>query len=205
MALEQGRQASKLVSRCDRRVCDCKSGCYYVYVDYTTEEQPRAYYVGKGNRSRVRRQYRNRKHAALAERLGFDRVIIDEFVSETDALALEVKLIAELGTHASLGFGANLTRGGEGVCGVSSEVHDRIMLTWTDTKRQAYAERMRARNPMKRPEVVAIQRQTLSRSLKGVKKSETHRENIRLSKMGDKNPMSTLNRRLRERKSKKAV
>ena len=46
---------------------------FKVYVDYTTEELPRPFYVGKGNSSRILNLKRNRLHDSIAKKLSESR------------------------------------------------------------------------------------------------------------------------------------
>lgn len=49
---------------------------FYVYVDYTLEESPRPFYVGKDNEDRVNLVKRNSRHAATAEAYGMCREVV---------------------------------------------------------------------------------------------------------------------------------
>lgn len=71
---------------------------FYVYVDWTTEDPPRPFYVGKGKLERVRNLERNDMHTHVAEKHGQDRKIIAEFFDEQAALDLETKMRFELHT-----------------------------------------------------------------------------------------------------------
>jgi len=41
---------------------------FYVYVDWTLEDQPRAFYVGYGGKNRVARKTRNKHHTNIAKK-----------------------------------------------------------------------------------------------------------------------------------------
>lgn len=94
---------------------------FFVYVDYTTEPVARPYYVGKGVAARVRNlRARNKLHANISEKYGFERKCVLEFVTEREAFDEEVRLIAELKTYYYGGidhWGCNFTRGGDGSVG----------------------------------------------------------------------------------------
>jgi hypothetical protein len=76
------------------------------------------FYVGKGLAKRVRDLTRNKLHTNIANKHGVRREIVLENASEAVALALEVELIALHKTfYLETGWGANFTRGGEGVSG----------------------------------------------------------------------------------------
>jgi len=93
---------------------------FKVYVDYTTEELPRPFYVGKGNSSRVSNLKRNKLHTNIANKHGIERRIILETNDESEALNREIELIAEHKTciYDEGSWGANFTRGGEGTSGM---------------------------------------------------------------------------------------
>lgn len=93
---------------------------FKVYVDYTTEEFPRPFYVGKGNSFRVSNLKRNRLHTNIMNKYGIKRLIVLETDDETEALNKEIELIAEYNTciYDEGSWGANFTRGGEGTSGM---------------------------------------------------------------------------------------
>ncbi len=74
---------------------------FFVYVDWTLEETPRAYYVGKGNSTRVKKVDRNKKHAFVSKNLGHRREIIWETWDEKAAFELEIQKIKEHNTFNS--------------------------------------------------------------------------------------------------------
>ena len=92
----------------------------FVYVDWTTEELPRPFYVGKGNTRRLRVIYRNRLHENIRKKYGFDRRIALEVEHEDVAFVHEQELIVSYKTYALGGdgyWGANFTLGGDGPSG----------------------------------------------------------------------------------------
>lgn len=91
---------------------------FKVYVDYTTEETPRPFYIGKGTLARLRNIHRNKLHGTIAMKYGFNRRIMFETDDEQEAFTKERELIAEHNTFVyGGGWGANLTLGGEGTSG----------------------------------------------------------------------------------------
>lgn len=91
-----------------------------MYVDWTTEETPRPYYVGKGDDRRLCVKFRNRLHENIKRKYGLDRRVVFQFEHEDVALAAEQELIRSYRTYVhdtEYVFGANLTLGGEGVSG----------------------------------------------------------------------------------------
>ena len=96
---------------------------FYVYVDYTKEEVPRPFYVGKGNSSRVLSLKRNAKHRGIAKKYGIERRQVFETVCEQEAFKRETELITEL--HTFVGdpecsdVSCNFTKGGEGIAGIN--------------------------------------------------------------------------------------
>lgn len=86
---------------------------FCVYVDYTTEETPRPFYVGKGNETRVNSIARNNVHSSIANKYGRQRQVVFETDDEELALDVEKNIIKELKTFVRVGWGANLTPGGD--------------------------------------------------------------------------------------------
>lgn len=89
----------------------------YVYVDWTCEDIPRPYYVGKGNQNRIKNLVRNQLHENLRKKYGLRREVVLETDSYEDASLREIELIALYKTYVydEGNFGSNFTRGGEGV------------------------------------------------------------------------------------------
>ena len=92
---------------------------FFVYVDWTCEEIPRPFYVGKGNKNRLKKLVRNLHHSNIARKYGLDRCV--EYITpvEPESLDIEKKLILEYGTHVYTkgNWGANYTLGGDGTSG----------------------------------------------------------------------------------------
>lgn len=94
---------------------------FYVYVDWTTEEVPRPFYVGKGKVGRLRVMFRrNSRHTNTAKKYGLDRRVALE--TSNEKLSFEEKrLILELHTYVHDpdydGFGCNFTVGDAGASG----------------------------------------------------------------------------------------
>lgn len=92
----------------------------YTYVDWTKEPTPRAFYVGKGNRDRVRSIDRNVHHERITEKFGMIRHVMLASVNENDIFNEEIKLVCQHGTYrwgSEDRWGANLTTGGDGARG----------------------------------------------------------------------------------------
>lgn len=83
--------------------------------------------------------------------------------------------------------GYNETRGGEGDC-LSAKSKRKIAAGWSEERRRIASERMRNSNPMKDKETAKRVTQQLARFWTGREWTREHRENVRLSKMGSKNP-----------------
>ncbi len=92
---------------------------WYVYVDWTTEAEPRPFYVGKGNDARLNRLMRNRLHTNIKRKYGFAREVVMVTSVEEYAMNREKDLIAKYKTNVTKAghWGANLTDGGEGNSG----------------------------------------------------------------------------------------
>jgi len=101
-------------------------GVWYVYVDYTLNED-RPFYVGKGNKERVKKRERNVHWKNIVTKHGWDlskRKIILVIKDEQFSLEQERVWIAKLGTFedGTLGrWGANRTQGGESTASMSGE------------------------------------------------------------------------------------
>ena len=78
---------------------------FFVYVDWTTEDVPRPFYVGKGNERRIKFPRRNRLHENIANKHGLIRQVVFETDDEQLALALEQRLIEEYKTYVHGGEG----------------------------------------------------------------------------------------------------
>jgi len=91
----------------------------FVYIDWTTEDHPRPFYVGIGTKRRVSHWHRNNKHTGVMRKFGWRRDVVAS-VDLEEAKVREVELIAE---HKTFhyddpdGIGCNFTRGGEGTRG----------------------------------------------------------------------------------------
>lgn len=138
---------------------------YYVYVDWTTEETPRPFYVGKGDKRRVKLQYRNQLHENIKGKYGYERRVIFESEDEIAAFEKERELIAEHKTYVygeNYVFGANFTEGGEGCSGRKNSAETRELMGLGRLGKTHSAEA----------------RAKMSQIRKGRKLSDKHRENI---------------------------
>lgn len=108
---------------------------FNVYVDWTLETNPRPFYVGKGNDSRVQCFKRNRHHTFVSRHLGIRREIVFKTEDENQAFEFEKRLISELGTYKSdcrislEDVRCNRTLGGDGVSGYVFTDEDRRLLS----------------------------------------------------------------------------
>lgn len=130
---------------------------FYVYEDWTLEEQPRPFYVGKGKLERVFRLKRSKQHQHICELYGQRRMVVLETYDESEALEYEKERIKENHTHPRdpryNGIGCNKTTGGQGNSGriVSLETCKRISdakkgkktkKVWTQKERDDTSKRM---------------------------------------------------------------
>lgn len=103
---------------------------YFIYLDWTLEEVPRAFYVGKGMLQRIGRRERENDHwKRIARKHGCRREIVFATKDEAFAFDEEKRLIREHKTfygHPDYVWGANKTEGGEGPAG----------FTWSDEMRR---------------------------------------------------------------------
>lgn len=152
---------------------------FYVYVDWTTELTPRAFYVGKGIASRVAKVQRNPRHNAIRIAYGMKREIMISTTVEKISLDVECELIAELKTRHDTGWGANYTDGGEGVSGLhhSDETKKRLGTCFAGEN-----------NPMYGKKHSKEVRASMSKSQRGKTLSEKHRANMKLAHVGKSSP-----------------
>lgn len=119
---------------------------FFVYEDWTLEDAPRCFYVGKGEKRRVKCKRRNRHHANITKMYGLDRRIVLSTRVETDALDAEIRLIAERKTCVYAQdyiFGANYTFGGEGTSGYYPSAETRAKMSASAKTRPPISEATR--------------------------------------------------------------
>ena len=111
---------------------------YFTYVDWTTEEYSRPFYVGKGNLDRVCDLHRNAKHEYVADHFGQKRDIVFQCENEFECFQEEVRLIAEYHTFVddpeASKIACNFTTGGEG-SSPSKEIRQKISKALKGIKR----------------------------------------------------------------------
>lgn len=180
---------------------------YYVYVDWTTEEFPRPFYVGKGNFNRTRRQHRNQFHSRIAKKHGFKRKIIFESEDENLCLIKEIETISSLKTFVNdenyNGIGCNFTIGGEGTSGHKYSEESRKILS--ESRKgiqfsQDHVEKIRiALNGRKIPDEV---KEKMSRSHKGKKPAAC---DLNIGKKRTEESKAKLSQKAKEREAKKRL
>ena len=135
----------------------------YVYIDYTTEEVPRPFYVGIGYKGRTKDFKRNCKHKGVSKKYGRQRRIVYGTCDREEAEVLEQLYIADLKTRESAShLGCNFTDGGEGASG----------LAVTEEHRQKLSIALKGRKSSK----------------KGRKLSEEHKQKLSITQKGRKSP-----------------
>lgn len=172
-----------------RQKCD---NVFFVYIDWTLEDQSQAFYIGKGKLERVQRRERDNDHwHNIVAKHGFRCEVILATKDESYAFTQEILGILEHGTFCGstqYRWGANKTPGGDGVV-MTPEIVIKLKAAWTSEKRTKQGHRMFGDdNPMRDPEVVARARVAISRGCLNVKKSPEHRQNIAKAKLGSLNP-----------------
>ena len=147
---------------------------FYVYIDWTIENPPRPFYVGKGNINRTRRLKRNVLHERISKKYGIKREIIFESDKEELCLLKEIETISLLKTFVNdenyNQIGCNFTVGGEGTTG------------------HKYSEESK---------------KVLSESRKGIQFSQDHIENLRNSLKGRKLPKDVKEKMSKSHKGKR--
>ena len=113
---------------------------FYVYVDWTKEQIPRPFYVGKGLIHRVNVPFRrNSKHKNVAIKYGLDRRVVFESNDEKSSFDEEIRLISEL--HLYVGdpqhneIACNFTVGGDGASGTIHSEQSRMNMSIAAKKR----------------------------------------------------------------------
>lgn len=90
---------------------------FYVYVDWTTEKIRRPFYVGYGNKVRIRCKRRNKHHTNIKNAFGIQREIVATFDNKKLAEHCEIALIEKHKTFVyakNYVWGCNYTIGGDG-------------------------------------------------------------------------------------------
>lgn len=88
---------------------------YFVYVDWTLETIPRAFYVGMGDKHRTGLRDRNELWKRVAAKHGWRREVVIATKSKEFAFEYEMELIVKFNTyHYDNPHGCNFTHGGDG-------------------------------------------------------------------------------------------
>lgn len=136
----------------------------FVYVDWTTEEIPRPFYVGMGNASRIKYLVRNKLHENIRNKYGLRReiVLFTNFCEE--AKSREIELIAFHRTYVydEGNFGSNFTRGGEGIDSDTARLC--ALKQWQDPEKRRIIEEAN-RRAWQSSERILKQSETLKRVL----------------------------------------
>lgn len=147
---------------------------WFVYVDWTLEEIPRPFYVGKGLMARVKVNGRNKHHTNVAGKYGQRREIVFSTLVENESKEHEKHVVAILHTFVGdplyNGIGTNYTPGGDGgrmpgwhhspeTCALMSEKVKLHAATHPYTNER---------------------RQSMSRALTGKKKTKEHAQKLRV-------------------------
>lgn len=124
-----------------------KERIFYIYLDWTTETIPRVFYVGKGNDARIKNSTRNNYWTNISIKYGWRREVILGSRDENFVLELEQDLIKQFKTFEAdwpdgSGWGANFTRGGDGISGfkLSKEAKNKISLSKMGDKNPSYGK-----------------------------------------------------------------
>jgi len=158
---------------------------FYVYADYTKEENPRIFYVGKGKMGRVedyKGSRRNPVHNRISKKYGLERKIIFETHDEKEALKVEIQKILEHKTFVyseDYVWGANLTPGGDGVTGCRHNEESKRKISeglngrksWNKGTKNCFSDEARKK---------------ISDKNKGKRRSEETKEKIRKIHLGKK-------------------
>ena len=142
---------------------------FYTYLWLREDGTP--YYVGKGIGRRVSRRHR------MGEPPSIDRILIQEFPSEADALAAEAFLISYYGRE-DLGLGCllNLTDGGEGMSGHKATAETRRKMSLSHIGHEGFWLGKTESAETRAKQSIAAQ---------GKKKSEETRKRMSAAQMGN--------------------
>lgn len=138
---------------------------FFVYIDWTTEQIPRPFYIGKGKFERIQIVERNEHWKHVADKHGWRREVVLATKDEAYAFLQEILGILEHGTFCGSNqyrWGTNKTAGGEGSTG-----HHHV---WSEVQRE---KKRGLNNASTRPEVREQIRQTLlvKKPLVGISKT----------------------------------
>lgn len=137
---------------------------FYVYVDWTREDTPRAFYVGKGTERRLRVSRRNWKHKKVRETFGIERKITFTTSDEEEAFREETRLILEHHTFVNdpkyVGIGCNFTGGGDG--GSRPSLETRRLIGESNRKRRGEKRSDIAKSRMREAAKIRRKVETLS-------------------------------------------
>ena len=170
---------------------------YCTYVDWTCEEVPRPFYVGKGTLHRAAHKKRNKHHTNIAEKYGIRREIVLVTSVEELAYDYEIFLISEYKTYVYSGeyyFGANYTPGGGRNKGFHHSEFSKEKLSIATSGKN---------NPMYGKKHSLEKRKQMSESHKGKVCSEKHRANMRKAHLGKKSPRKGAKMTLEQREAYK--
>ena len=159
-----------------------------MYVDWTREDVPRAFYVGEGQGRRAKNFKRNNYHMNIVQKHGIRREIVEWFDTKQEALLRETELMFVHRTIFRIhGWGANflvINPGGfEGTI-QTPESNAKRSATLKGQPKKPFSEEHK-RNMRTafahRPPVSDETRTKMSSVRKGVKKSEAYSRNRRLA------------------------
>lgn len=132
---------------------------FHVYEDWTVEELPRCFYVGKGDDQRVLKLKRSCRHTDIVKMFGQERRIVLTSADEMKIFEAERQHIILRHTHPNdpeyNGIGCNMTSGGQGNSGriILPETKAKISAAkkgkrpnkiWSNAEREAMSIRMSA-------------------------------------------------------------
>jgi hypothetical protein len=156
---------------------------FHTYVDWTTEEIPRAFYVGKGNEFRTRNPERNQKHKHIRKTFGLRREVVFSSTSEKECFDQEILMIKEHHTfyHDDLAdkeVACNFTIGGDGAAGwvptdeQKKNISDGLKRTHRDHPEIAEGISKRAKIRMNDPNFVKAVSEKIRESLRNMPDSK---------------------------------
>ena len=176
---------------------------FYTYIDWTIEPIPRAFYIGKGQSGRVKdTTHRSKLWKRIAKKYGHLREIIFATSIEQLAFDFEIELIDTYKTFVfakDFVFGANFTKGGEGLSGFVPSNKTRQL--WSKMRKGKKLNLTEGQRKQRKKPKTKSHRENQSKSLKNHKvtcsicKQVGHNRQVCSLREGEKLPTKNKNKR----------
>jgi hypothetical protein len=166
---------------------------FYVYIDWTLENLPRPFYIGKGSGRRKNDDRRNAHHHAIKTKYGLRREVVFTSPNEQDCFQKEQDLNTEHHTYVhdplANSIACNYTQGGDGASGAKRSPETRARLAEANrgktlsrsTRKKlsvVMSERLKGNRNAAKPHTPEHNAK-IGQALKGRTFSKAHREALR--------------------------